>query len=108
MPGMPIDPSLQQQVLQLLSLTDGSTAEQAAVLQQVLDIAGQRLARLVPELLTGDQLAAVEQLLDAGANDDDVAAWVRAQLPAYDDLAQAMVLDVAEEAMSGLRRPGPS
>ena len=102
-----IDQSAQAQVLQVLGLADAGAADQASAMQDVLYIAEQRMARLVPELLSQAQLAAIERLYNAGVDDSYVIGWVRAQLPDYDELAAAMVLDVAEEAMGGLRLDSP-
>ncbi len=93
--------NLRSQVLATLGMSNESPEEQDNFLYQVESIAQQRMARVVPELLTRTQLSQAGAMKENGASDEAIIAWVERHIPAYNELLQALSLDVAEEAAHG-------
>jgi hypothetical protein len=94
------DDELRQNILQILNMTDASKEIQDEALYRVESIANKRLARAIPDMLSEEQLKHVESMYDSGKNDDDIVDWVHGQLPEFDEMLNAVILDVADEAAS--------
>ncbi len=94
------DEALRNEVLQKLGLTGASQETQDAALYKIEQIANRRIALVIPELLTPEQTEAVEQKRKAGEDDDAVIDWVVAQIPQFDDLLKASILDVVDDFLA--------
>jgi hypothetical protein len=92
------DNDLRTQVLSILGLTDSAADIQEEALAKVTAIAEARIARLIPNMLTQEQLQQIEDMRSAGKNEEEITAWVEQNIPDYPGMIQAALLDVADEA----------
>lgn len=92
------DNDLRAQVLSILGLTDSAADIQEEALAKVTAIAEARIARLIPDMLTQEQLQQIEDMRSAGKNEEEITAWVEQNIPDYPAMIQAALLDVADEA----------
>ena len=92
------DEELRAKVLATLGLADRPKAEQDTFLYRVESIAQQRMGQAIPELLTPEQLQQVDLMQRRGDDMDAILDWVEAQVPHYQELIRALILDVAEES----------
>lgn len=91
------DEKLRASVLKTLGLEHATAEDQDIALLHVESTAYKRLARMVPELLTDEQLQHTETMRAAGKSDEEIFAWVQEQLPDYEQLMSGAIQDVAEE-----------
>ena len=91
------DDELQAQILEILDMKDVPKDIQQEAIYRVESIANERLARAIPEMLTEEQGKHVETMYEEKKNDDEIIQWVQDQLPEFDDMVAAVILDVATE-----------
>ncbi len=92
-----------QEVIQVLGITSLPEAEQDTILAKVELIANTRLATALPELLSDDVYKQVETRRAAGEDETTILDWVEDQIPHYDEMIRAMILDVADEVSKDLK-----
>lgn len=92
------DDQLRKSVLTTLGMTDATKDEQDEALYRVESIAQKRLALAIPEMLTDEQQAQVDEMESAGKDQTEIMDWVQSQLPEYDEMIRAIIEDVADEA----------
>lgn len=92
------DDELRASVLKVLNLTDAGDEMQEEALQRVESIANKRVALALPDLLSDEQLAHVDNMYEENKSDDEIAQWIQGQLPEYNEMMSAIIQDVAEEA----------
>lgn len=95
-----MDEQLRAQVLEKLGMTNGTQEQQDAVLYSVEVVANQRIALVVPELLSKEQLDEVEAKRGRGESEDQIADWIESQVPQYTEMVKATILDVADEILA--------
>ena len=88
---------LKKKVLKIIGLADAPADLQEQTLGHIWSIAHRRLQRAIPEMLNKEQLKEAEAMLSAGKSDAEISDWVKQQLPQYDKMIEAIILDVAEE-----------
>ena len=86
-----------QKLIDKLQMQELPPQNQQAILDKIETAANMRFANSITELLTDDQLKEVERMEASKASADDVVEWVKQQLPNYDDMLQAIMMDMAEE-----------
>lgn len=88
-----------QQLIDKLKIQDLPAENQQALLDKIETAANLRFANSLTELLTEDQLAEAEKLQAAGKTDEQVVEWIQTQLPNYDEILRAIILDLADEVI---------
>ncbi len=86
-----------QKLIDKLQMQELPPQNQQAILDKIETAANMRFANSITELLTDEQLKEVERMEASKASADDVVEWVKQQLPNYDDMLQAIMMDMAEE-----------
>lgn len=86
-----------QQLIDKLKIQDLPPQNQQALLDKIEQAANMRFANSITELLTDEQLKEVERMEASKASADEVVEWVQQQLPNYDDMLRAIMMDIAEE-----------
>lgn len=94
------DDELRANILETLGMTDAGKDVQEEALYRVQSIADKRLALAIPEMLSKEQLTTLEDMYDANKNDDEIVAWAQDQLPQFEDMVHAIMLDVADEVVA--------
>lgn len=93
-----INDELRQEVVEILGLSLATEDEKAATLEHLDMIVRLRMARVMAGFLSAEQLQYIEVMSLRGMQADVIKDWVSAQVPHYDQLVTAVVLDSAEEA----------
>jgi hypothetical protein len=91
------DEKLRAEIIHILTLDHANKEDQDVALAHVENIAIKRLTRAIPEMLTDEQLNHVESMRTAKEDNDTIVAWIREQIPGYDELFSAVIKDVAVE-----------
>lgn len=88
---------LKDQVLEILGMKNVPEDMQQEALYRVESIANKRLALAIPDLLSEEQQQHVNNMYDEEKSDDEIVEWVYHQIPEFDDVMRAVMLDVADE-----------
>ena len=93
---------LREIVLRTLKLLDAPKSEQDIALAEVEAIANERFALALPEILSVDQLKAIEKMNNENREDAEIDKWIEEQIPDYQSMMEDIIQDVAEEAASAI------
>ncbi|QQS20243.1 hypothetical protein IPL85_02220 [Candidatus Saccharibacteria bacterium] len=84
-------------LVEALGVGDLPEQDQDIILAKVELLANTRLATALPELLDDKTYEQVEAMQAKGQAEDDILDWVEKQIPHYEEMMQAMMLDIADE-----------
>jgi hypothetical protein len=84
--------NLEENILDLLGLTHLPESRKTELLTRMTEVVQDRISDRVFEMLSADERAAFDRLLERGASDEEVGAFLVAKIPEYHTIA-------AEEAL---------
>jgi len=89
--------AFKKQLIHALKIEGLDSQVQDDLLVQLEDVAYARVGNSLPELLSPEQMRHIESMHKAKKSEREIIEWIQAQLPDFDQMMQAIMLDVVEE-----------
>ena len=86
-----------KELIAKLKIENVDPAVQDDLIHKLEDTAHARLGNVLPELLSDEQLRKIEEMRKAKKSDDEVMDWIQSQVPKYEEVMKAMMLDIVDE-----------